>query len=120
MNMEKLPSYVRMLKDDAGEQFDPGVVVSEMDKGLAKMRVGQSRVVVQVTATLFFRTRVDSQAFEDWYFNEIRRIGWFDWRDSRTGQARSVRFKGGDIGKLLPLASQYGKAQRSVTLEYLR
>lgn len=109
-----------MLKDDAGEQFDPGVVVSEMDKGLAKMRVGQSKVVVQVTATLFFRSSADSRAFEDWYFNEIHRIDWFDWWDSRTGQVRSVRFKGGDIGRLAPLASRYGKAQRSVTLEYLR
>lgn len=118
--MAALPSYVKLLRDDAGEQFDPGVVVSEMEKGLAKMRVGQSRVVVQVTATLFFKTREDTIAFEDWYFTTIRRIGWFDWRDPRTGLVRSVRFKGGDIGKLTSAAARYGKAQRSVTLEYLR
>lgn len=118
--MAALPSYVKLLRDDAGEQFDPGVVASEMEKGIAKMRVSQSRVVVQVAATLFFKTRLDSISFESWYFDDIRRIGWFDWCDPRTGQTRSVRFKGGDIGKLVPLTSRYGKSQRSVTLEYLR
>lgn len=109
-----------MLRDDAGVQFDPGVVVSEMDKGLAKMRVGQSRVVVDVTATLFFGSRSDANAFEDWYFNEIRRIGWFDWRDARTGKLHSVRFKGAAIGKLTPVSARYGRSKRQVTLEYLR
>lgn len=118
--MAALPSYVRMLRDGAGVQFDPGVLVSEMERGLAKTRVTQSRVVVQVAATLFFRTRQDSIAFEDWYFDVIKRVGFFDWRDQRTGKVLSVRFKGGDIGKLEPLTSRYGKAQRSVTLEYLR
>lgn len=118
--MAELPSYVKLLRDDAGEKFDPGVVVSEMEKGLTKMRVGQSRVVVQVTATLFFKTRQNSIDFEDWYFTAIRRIGWFDWRDSRTGQVRSVRFKGGDIGQITPLSMRYGHSKRTVTLEYLR
>ena len=118
--MAALPGYVKLLRDDAGEGFDPGVVASEMEKGLAKLRVNQSKVVVQVAATLFFRSREGSLEFEDWYFNTIRRIGWFDWRDPRTRQMRSVRFKGGDIGQLKPLASRYGKSQRSVTLEYQR
>lgn len=109
-----------MLRDNAGEEFDPGVVVSEMEKGLAKMRVSQSRVVVQVAATLFFRTRQDSIKFEDWYFEAIKRIGWFDWRDPRTGQVRSVRFKGGAIGRLEPQSARYGHSKRAVTLEYLR
>lgn len=118
--MAALPAYVRVLRDDAGEQFDPGVVVSEMERGLSKMRVGQGRVIVNVTASLFFDSRADSLAFEDWYFNTIGRIGWFDWRDVRAGVVRQVRFKGGDIGTLTPLTSGFGKSKRSVTLEYLR
>ena len=118
--MAALPSYVRVLRDDAGEQFSPGVVVSEMERGLPKMRVGQSRVIVHVSATLFFDSRADSAAFESWYFDTIKRIGWFDWRDSRTGTVRQVRFKGGDIGALTPLTTGYGKSKRSVTLKYLR
>lgn len=118
--MAALPSYVRVLRDDAGEQFDPGIVVSEMERGLSKMRVGQGRVIVNVTATLFFDSRADSIAFEDWYFNTIKRIGFFDWKDQRTGAVLQVRFKGGDIGALTPLTTGYGKSKRSVTLEYLR
>lgn len=118
--MAALPSYVRVLRDDAGEQFDPGVSASEMERGLPKMRVAQSRVVQHVPATLFFYTKADSLAFEDWYFNTIKRIGFFEWRDTRSGVVRLVRFKGGDIGTLSPLTTGYGKSKRSVTLEYLR
>lgn len=118
--MAALPSYVELLRDGAAEGFDSGVVVSEMEKGLAKMRVGQSRVVVSVPATLFFRSRQDTLDFEDWYFGTIGRIGWFDWFDLRAQITRSVRFKGGDIGQLVPLSANYGYAQRTVTLEYLR
>lgn len=118
--MAALPSYVKLLRDGAGREFDPGVVVSEMEKGLPKMRVGQSRVVVHVAATLFFKTRQDAVAFEDWYFDTIKRIGWFDWYDSLYGITRSVRFQNGSIGQLQPLTARYGHSKRSVTLEYLR
>lgn len=118
--MAALPSYVKLLRDDAGEEFDPGVVVSEMEKGLPKMRVGQSRVAVSVSATLLFETRQASLDFEDWYFNTIKRIGWFDWHDKRANVTRSVRFQGGAIGRLEPMAASYRYAKRSVTLEYLR
>lgn len=118
--MAALPTYVKLLRDGAGVQFDPGVLASEMERGLAKIRVTQSRVVVQVAATLFFKTRKDSLSFEDWYFNVIKRVGFFEWRDSYSGRVLSVRFKGGNIGKLEPLTSRYGKSQRAVTLEYLR
>lgn len=118
--MAALPSYARVLLEGAGEEFDPGVVKSEMEKGLAKMRVGQSRVVVEAAATLFFRTQADTISFDDWYFNVIKRIGFFDWRDPRTGQVRAVRFKDADIGKLVPVTQGYEIARRDVTLEFLR
>lgn len=118
--MAALPSYVLVLLDGYSEQFDPGIVKSEMDRGLAKMRVGQSRVVVSVPASLVFETAADADAFESWYFDTVRRIGFFDWRDPRTGAMRSVRFKDGDIGQLEPLAPGFALSRRSVTLEYLR
>jgi hypothetical protein len=118
--MAALPSYARVLLEGAGEQFDPGIVKTEMEKGLAKMRVAQSRVVVEVPVTLFFNSTADTISFETWYFDVIKRIGFFDWRDPRSGTTRSVRFKDGDIGKLTPLSSRYGIAKREVTLEYLR
>lgn len=118
--MAALPNYVLVLLSGYTDGFDPGVVVSEMDKGLPKMRIGQSRVVRNVGVTLAFERAADAHAFEAWYFDTIRRIGWFDWQDPRDGVVRSVRFKNGDIGQLQPLAGGFALSQRSAVLEYLR
>lgn len=118
--MAQLPSNLTILIDDAGEEFDPGVVESEMERGLSKMRVGQSRVVVNVPATLLFESAQAAEQFEDWYFNTIRRIGAFTWVDPRTNVTRTGRLKGGAIGKLVPTIAGYAQSKRTVTLEYLR
>lgn len=118
--MAALPSYVRVERDGYSEDFDPGVIKSEMERGMAKLRVGQSRVVVQVAVSLVFTSAADAAAFETWYFDTIARVGFFDWRDPRTGQTRSVRFKDGDIGALEPLSYRFGYSRRTATLEYLR
>lgn len=118
--MAQLPDYVTMLLDEAGEEFDPGVVKSPMERGLAKQRVGSSRVVVEVSAALLFDSAEDAGRFEDWYFNDIGRIGFFTWTDPRTGGTRAGRFKDGAIGKLVPTIAEYAQSKRSVTLEYLR
>ena len=120
MTMAELPSNLTMLIDDAGEEFDPGVIESPMERGLSKMRVGQSRVVVSVPCTLLFDSVQAADAFEDWYFNTIRRIGFFTWVDPRTNAMRTGRFKGGAIGKLVPTIAGYAQSKRTVTLEYLR
>ena len=91
-----------------------------MERGLAKMRVGSSRVVVQVAVTLQFASAADTTSFDEWYFSTIKRIGFFDWYDTRTGVVRAVRFKDGALGELAPLTQGFAVAQRTATLEYLR
>ena len=118
--MAQLPDYVTVLFEGSSEKFDPGIIRSEMEKGLAKMRVSQSRVVVEQSAVLQFKTVEDSIAFEDWYFNTIRRVGFFTVKDPRTGQDRTVRFKNADIGALEPQHGGYAVCKRSVTFEGLR
>ena len=118
--MADLPNYVTVLLGGHSEKFDPGVIESQMEKGPSKLRVGQSRVVVEQTAQLLFRSAAETVTFEDWYFDTIKRIGWFTIHDPRINAARTVRFKGGDIGVLEPLTGAYEAARRSVTLEYLR
>lgn len=118
--MAQLPSNFTILLDDAGEEFDPGVIKSDMERGLAKMRVGQSRVVVNVPATLLFDGAQAAADFEEWYFDTIRRIGVFTWVDPRTGATRTGRFKDGSIGKLVPTIAGYEQSKRTVTLEFLR
>ncbi len=118
--MAQLPDYLTILLDDTGEEFDPGVIKSEMERGMAKHRVGQSRVVVEVPVTLLFDREEDAESFYDWYFNTIKRIGFFTWKDPRTQTLRSGRFKGGAIGKLVPTIAGYAQSKRSCVLEYLR
>ena len=118
--MAALPAYVLVLLDGYSEEFDPGVIKSEMERGLAKMRVGQSRVVKSIAVNLVFETQADANSFETWYFDTIKRIGWFDWLDPRTNALRPVRFKDGTLGAIAPLAGAFGLSKRSATLEYLR
>ncbi|WP_240466988.1 hypothetical protein [Comamonas sp. lk] len=117
--MASLPSYV-IVHYSRPESFDPAIVQSEVERGLAKLRVGASRVVKQVAVTLLFSSAEDTEAFEDWYFTAIKRIGFFDWHDSRTNVVRRVRFQGGALGELTPMAQGFAVAQRTATLEYLR
>lgn len=118
--MAQLPDCVTLLMDDAGEEFDPGVIASEMEKGLAKLRVGQSRVIKRLPVTMLFDSAADAERFEEWYFGTIKRIGWFEIQDPRTQTMRSVRFVGGQLGKLVPTLAGYAQSKRDATLEYLR
>nr|WP_232536107.1 hypothetical protein [Comamonas testosteroni] len=118
--MAVLPSYVIVLLDGYSEEFDAGVIKSEMERGLSKYRVGQSRVVKTVAVNLAFESAGDANSFEAWYFDDIKRIGWFDFLDPRTNEQRSVRFKDGALGQLQPLSGGFGVSRRSATLEYLR
>lgn len=116
-----LPDYARIMFDGHGIEFDPGVIKSEMEKGLPKMRVGQNRVVMNVNAYLLFATVQASIDFEDWYFNTIKRIGFFTIPDPRIeGQTLTVRFKDADIGKLEPMTGAYAVSRRAVIFECLR
>lgn len=117
--MAALPDYVSLLLAGQAETFDPAIVRSEMERGLAKQRVGNSRVVRKLNATLQFESSADVNAFEDWYFNTIRRIGFFDVRHPRTGALTAMRFENGSIGELAPAVSGYHIASRTVVLEYL-
>ena len=114
------PEYAVILVEGYGDSFDPGVLESEMEKGLSKLRITQARVIKKVNLTLTFKTIEDSLAFEDWYFNEVKRIGFFIWTDCRGSIARTCRFKGGAIGELSPVTGDFGYSKRTVTLEYLR
>lgn len=118
--MAQLPNDVLVLLDGYSEEFEAGVIKTEMERGLAKYRVGQSRVVMTVSVSLVFETSASATAFDDWYFSVVRRIGWFDWLDPRTNAMRTVRFKDGALGALQPMAGQFSMSKRTAALEYLR
>lgn len=118
--MAALPSYVSLLYAGQTDSFDPGIVKSEMERGLAKHRVQSSRVLRKLSVTLQFQTRADVNAFEVWYFDTIGRIGFFDVVHPRTGQTIAMRFESASIGDLVPASSGYHIATRAAVLEYLQ
>lgn len=118
--MAALPSYVTLLFPDFGEEFDPSVLRTEMERGVPKQRVINTHVMQEVDARLLFKSQADAAAFETWYFTEIKRIGFFDFVHPRTGATHSARFKEGRIGRLMPLVPDFSWTVRDVTLEYLR
>lgn len=118
--MASLPSYVGLLYDSIRPSFDPSVARSEMERGVPKERVLNSRVLAEIAVTLDFANPVDAMSFEDWYFNDIRRVGWFDFRHPLSGQLLRGHFKAGAIGELRPVEGADRPWQRDVTMEYLR
>jgi len=117
--MPKLPEYARLLMGYS-EGFDPSVQRTEMERGPAKQSIINTHVMEQPKATLVFNTAADAEAFETWYFDVIKRVGWFDFRHPRTGATIQARFMGGDIGELVPVGPGFRPCQRAVTLEYMR
>ena len=85
--MASLPSYVTVLFDGYGEQFDPSVQRTDMDKGKPKQRVLNTHVMQEVEARLLFKSEADAAAFEAWYFDTIKRVGEFTFTHPRTGAA---------------------------------
>lgn len=118
--MATFPSYVEILFAGYSERFDPSVERVEMERGSPKESIINSRVMQQIKASLLFRSAADVQAFEDWYFTDIKRIGYFDLEHPRLGGIVQAKFPGGDIGELVPLNTLFRVARRDVVLEYMR
>lgn len=118
--MAEFPPYVTIRFAGYSEEFDPSVERVDMERGVAKMRLVNTQVMQELQATLQFKSAAEAAAFEEWYFGDIRRIGWFSMIHPRTKQPIVARFKGGSIGRLIPLMTQFKFSVRDVTLEYLR
>lgn len=118
--MATFPDVAIILYDNYQESFDPSVLRTEMDRGKPKQRIINSDVLMSVTATVYFRSRDDADAFWDWYKNDIGRVGEFDFTHPGTGEVISgVRFTSGNIGSLTTMGNSWYAFKRTVTMEYL-
>jgi len=117
--MSTLPDYVCVQFADYSESFDPSVLRTEMERGVPKQRLLNSQVLVKINASLAFLSAADVESFYIWYKTEIKRILPFQMAHPRTGQIITARFEGGNIGTLVPLATQFRVATRNVVIEYL-
>lgn len=118
--MATLPSYVTVRMSGYGEEFDPSVERTEMERGIPKQRCINTRVMATLRLSFLFPTSTDAANFEEWYFDTIKRIGWFDMTHPRTGGTISARFPGGNIGEMRSISGTDHLWQRDLTVEYLR
>ncbi|HDS1579577.1 hypothetical protein WG628_18720 [Stenotrophomonas maltophilia] len=118
--MSSWPTYAEVRFADYAEEFDPAVERTEMERGVPKQRLLNTDVLQTIIASVQFRSAQAVADFEAWYFNEIRRIGWFSMEHPRTGELIRARFQGGSIGRLQPLNTQFRFAKRDLVIEYVR
>jgi len=118
--MANLPTYVEIRQSTWSESFDPSVQRTEMERGVPKQSVLNTGVLMKMKCSLIFRTTADDVAFLDWYFDVIRRVGFFTMTHPRTGQSINARFEGGNVGEVRSIAGTDGLWQRDVTIEYMR
>lgn len=118
--MAAFPNYVRFDLNGYTEGEDPSVLRTEMERGVPKERIINSDVMATIKGTVTFLAKEDIASFDAWYFDTIKRIGWFDFRHPRTRQMLSVRLVGGKRGELQPIKAGFGIATRMIELEYLR
>ena len=118
--MATLPDYVRVITEGYGEGFDPSIRRTEMERGVPKQSIVNSNVLMKLNVTFLFTSAEDLLDFDDWYFDTIQRIGWFDMRHPRTRQIITARFENGSIGVLTTQGPAFAVATRNLTLEYLR
>lgn len=118
--MAEFPAYAKVRFHDYSETFDPSIERTEMERGVPKQRVINSQVLAKISASILFRSAADVASFESWYFDVIKRIGWFTMTHPRTGQVINARFENADIGVVSPLSGAFRVAKRDVVIEYLR
>lgn len=118
--MADLPSYVKIIFSNYGESFDPSVESTEMERGPPKERLINTQVMMKLSVILQFESPQDAISFDDWYFNTISRIGWFNVKHPRLGVTIQMRFEKGYCGNLTTPTPGFAFSQRQATLEYLR
>lgn len=118
--MSSFPAYARILRDGYSEKYNPSILRTDMDRGVPKQRIENSRVMAEISLGVLFKTKADSDSFEDWYFNTLGRVDWFDFTLPRTKQVVRARFKDADMGSYEALTFNFGYSKRSFVLEYLK
>ncbi|ACE75757.1 P17 [Xanthomonas phage phiL7] len=118
--MSSLPDYVEVLVEGYGEEFDPSIEITEMERGFAKQRVKNTFVTMKLNLKLLIRGKANVEAFDDWYFNDIKRIGFFTMLHPRKGQLITCRFFEAKLGPIVMVQPGFASVTRDCTVEYIR
>ena len=114
------PVGIRFITSGFGEAIDASVERTEMERGIPKQAIINDQVMATITGTLLFGDNDDINTFDDFYYNQVKRAGWFTMRHPRTKVIMMFRFPSGDIGTLTPVTNGFGIASREVKMEYMR
>jgi hypothetical protein len=122
--MAAFPTYAKIASDGFNEAHSPTALRSDMERGMAKQRRTQSTATVTLQVTLLFMSKVDSAAFEDWYYSPTgaaHGAAFFDFTDPRTGVVRQARVVANSLGPLSTMGgSMLSRTKRTLQIEYLR
>ncbi|MBH1477313.1 MULTISPECIES: hypothetical protein [Bacillati] len=118
--METLPVVARITFDGQKRSFDPSIERTEMERGVPRQRLLNSQVLVKQSMNFYFASIADVTAFETWYFDVIKRIGWFEMVHPYTGLTVKARFENGALGDLVPDEKLPGDFRMDAVVEYLR
>ncbi|QQM18214.1 hypothetical protein PQD73_gp050 [Stenotrophomonas phage Salva] len=119
--MATLPESAIMLIDNYDEKLQPSVLRTQMDRSYPVQRIINSRCIIEVKCTLYFKRDTDHEEFMAWYMSTIGRVGFFDFVHPGTKKLiQNARFKEGDIGSKTPTSSAWFSFMRTVTIEYLQ
>lgn len=118
--MAEFPSYAKMLVDGNSLGIEPSVERTEMERGVPKQRLKNTNVMMTLKVNIALFSKADANAFYNWYFTEINRIGWFTFKHPLTDQVTTGRFPGGALGETQSVGSGYALSVIPVSIEYLK
>lgn len=118
--MSNFPDFAGIILEGYKESIpDPSVKRTDMERGPAIQQVMNKRVYQNISLTIMFEAKSDIELFYEWYFNDIRRAGFFALKHPRTGRTIQARFPSGKIGELLPVKSGFGISTITADVEYM-
>lgn len=117
--MNELPSGVQVLAAGFEDVPKPDVQRDEMDRGPMNQELINQRIRYEMTVTFLMDTRSALDAFEHWYTNVIKIVGWWDMPHPRTGKTIRVRLIKGERGAAVPIVPGFRAATVTATVEYL-
>ncbi len=118
--MAAFPSYPEILSETVREAFPPSIVRTEMERGLPKQRIENTKVLAKLSMTVLLMSAADVSAFVNWYLDELQRVAEFDLVHPRTGQVVKARFAPDGFGEVKAEVKRFGRATCALELEYLR
>ncbi|MDV3469003.1 hypothetical protein RZA67_09705 [Stenotrophomonas sp. C3(2023)] len=118
--MPAFPSYPEILSETVRETFPPSIVRTDMERGLPKQRIENTKVLAKLSMTVLLESAADVEAFVSWYLDDLKRVAEFDLTHPRTGQVVKARFAPDGFGEVKSEMKRFGRATCALELEYLR